>query len=152
MLHGIGARILYTSRHESAEPKATFVPFRDLLGSADVVSLHVPLRPETAGLMNEAAFDLMKPGATLVNTARGGLVDYHALRRALETGRLRGAGIDVFDSEPADERHPLFKLPNVVVTPHLAWFTSETLNRSLGVFTENCRRLRDGDVLLNRVI
>ena len=152
MLHGMGARILYTSRHESAEPHATFVPFRDLLASSDIVSLHVPLRPETAGMVNEAVLALMKPGAILVNTSRGGLVDYRALCGALETGRLRGAGLDVFDLEPANERHPLFHLPNVVVTPHLAWFTSETLNRSLGVFTENCRRLRDGEPLLHRII
>jgi phosphoglycerate dehydrogenase-like enzyme len=88
----------------------------------------------------------------LVNTARGGLVDSDALRRALATGRLRGAGLDVFQSEPAYANHPLFDLPNVVVTPHIAWLTAETLERSLGVFAENCRRVRDGEPLLNRVV
>ena len=152
MLQGMGARILYTSQHESPHPDATSVSFPDLLRSADVVSLHVPLTSATASMMNNHAFGAMKPGAILINTARGGLVDYHALHRAIVNGRLRGAGLDVFEAEPADGSHPLFRLPNVIVTPHLAWFTSETLNRSLGVFAENCRRLRDGEPLLNRVI
>lgn len=165
MLAGIGARVLYTGRHESAEPRraglavqdppycdATLVPFADLLRSADIVSLHVPLTPETAGMMNEQAFALMKRGAILVNTARGGLVDRQALHGAIARGHLRGAGVDVFDVEPADAGHPLFQLPNVVVSPHVAWLTSETLDRSLGVFVENCRRLRDGESLLNRVV
>lgn len=152
MLHGVGARVLYTRRDESAHPIASFVTFSDLLRSADIVSLHVPLTPATAGMLNDAAFAAMKPGAILVNTARGGLVDYRALQRALERGRLRGAALDVFDAEPADSSQPLFRLPNIVVTPHLAWFTAETLDRSLGVFADNCRRLRDGEPLLNRII
>ena len=152
MLQGMGARVLYTSHHESPHPDATCVSFPDLLRSADVVSLHVPLTSATANMMNSPAFGAMKPRAILINTARGGLIDYHALHRALASGRLRGAGLDVFEAEPADGSHPLFRLPNVIVTPHLAWFTSETLNRSLGVFAENCRRLRDGEPLLNRVI
>jgi phosphoglycerate dehydrogenase-like enzyme len=152
MLRGIGARVLQTSRHETVHPDTTFVPFADLLRASDIVSLHVPLTPETAGMMNEAAFALMRPGSILVNTARGGLVDYQALHAAVAGGRLRGAGVDVFDVEPAGARHPLFQLPNVVVSPHVAWLTSETLDRSLGVYAENCRRLRDGDRQLNLVV
>jgi phosphoglycerate dehydrogenase-like enzyme len=151
MLHGVGARVVYASRHEHPVPHATFVSFADLLGSADVVSLHVPLTPDTSRLINETTIAAMKPGAVLVNTARGGLVDYDALYRALASGRLRGAGLDVFDTEPADGSHPVFRLPGVTVTPHLAWFTSETLDRGLAVFGENCRRLRDAEPLINRV-
>jgi len=152
MLHGIGASVIVASRRESADAGATFVSLSDLLGVADVISLHVPLTAETAGMIDEGAIQTMKHGAVLVNTARGGLVDYDALHRALVAGRLRGAGLDVFDAEPASAAHPLFNLPNIVVTPHVAWFTTETLRRSLGVFAENCRRLRDGEPLLNRVI
>ena len=82
-------------------------------------------------MVGEGAIQKMKQGAVLVNTARGGLVDYDALHRALATGRLRGAGLDVFDAEPANAAHPLFNLPNVVVTPHVAWFTTETLREVL---------------------
>jgi phosphoglycerate dehydrogenase-like enzyme len=152
MLQGIGAAVVCTSRRASADTSAPFVSLSDLLAVSDVVSLHVPLNAETAGLFDERAIHSMKPGAVLVNTARGGLVDYDALHRALAAGRLRGAGLDVFDAEPASATHPLFQLPNVVVTPHVAWFTAETLQRSLGVFAENCRRLRDGEPLLNRVL
>lgn len=152
MLHGIGANVIYTSRAETAGTPATFVSLRDLLSNADVVSLHVPLTPETAAIIDARAIETMRQGALLVNTARGGLVDCDALHRALAIGRLRGAGLDVFESEPASVAHPLFQLPNVVVTPHVAWFTAETLRRSLGVFAENCRRLRDGEPLLNRVV
>ena len=124
----------------------------DVISLSDVVSLHVPLTAQTAGMIDDSAIKRMKRGAVLVNTARGGLVDYGALHRALVSGHLRGAGVDVFDSEPATATHPLFQLPNVVATPHVAWLTAETLSRSLVVFQENCRRLRDGEPLLNRVV
>jgi phosphoglycerate dehydrogenase-like enzyme len=153
MLQAVGVRVLYNSRHESPQSlAAAFVSLTDLLSASDVVSLHVPLTSATVGMINDKSLALMKPGAILVNTARGGLVDYDALHRALSAGGLRAAGLDVFDTEPADQAHPLFRLPNVTVTPHLAWFTSETLNRGLAVFAENCRRLRDREPLLNRVI
>ena len=152
MLQGIGARVLYADLREDAGAAATFVSFPDLLSVSDVISLHVPLTAETAGMMNERAFARMKRGAILVNTARGGLVDDQALHHALAIGHLGGAGLDVFDAEPAGASHPMFGLPTVLVTPHLAWFTAETLGRSLGVFVENCRRLRDGEPLLHRVV
>jgi phosphoglycerate dehydrogenase-like enzyme len=150
MLQGIGARVIFTDTIVRSHSHA-LVRLDELLASADIVSLHVPLTRETAGMMNAAAFALMKRGAILVNTARGGLVDHDALYSALRSGHLRGAGLDVFESEPANTSHLLFTLPNVVMTPHLAWFTAETLSRSLGVFVENCRRLRHGEPLLNRV-
>ena len=152
MLQGIGARVIYTSRTETPGASATFVSLPVLLSEADVVSLHVPLNAETAATINERAIEAMKRGAVLVNTARGGLVDHDALYRALARGRLRGAGLDVFESEPVNPAHPLFQLPNVFVTPHVAWFTSETLQRGLSIFLENCRRLRGGEELLHRVV
>ena len=132
MLQGMGARVVYTDTARIAGAAATFVSLDELLPAADVVSLHVPLTTETAAMMNEKRLASMKAGAILVNTARGRLVDYDALHRALESGHLRGAGLDVFDVEPADPSHPVFQLPNVVVTPHVAWLTAETLSRSLG--------------------
>lgn len=152
MLHGIGANVIYTSRTEATATPARFMSLADVISLSDVVSLHVPLTAQTAGMIDDSAIKRMKRGAVLVNTARGGLVHYGALHRALVSGHLRGAGVDVFDSEPATATHPLFQLPNVVATPHVAWLTAETLSRSLAVFQENCRRLRDGEPLLNRVV
>lgn len=152
MLQGIGARVIYTDIKEASDTSATFVSFTHLLSKADIVSLHLPLTADTARIMNAAAFAAMKRGSILINAARGGLVDEAALCDALQTRHLRGAGLDVFPTEPLDAGNPLLKLPNVIVTPHLAWFTRETLARSLGVFAENCQRLRDGQSLVNRVV
>jgi phosphoglycerate dehydrogenase-like enzyme len=124
----------------------------DLLARADILSLHVPLTEETRGLIGREALARMKPGAVLINTARGELVDQAALHEALACGRLRGAGLDVFHGEPVDPADPLLTLPNVVLAPHVAWLTPETLARSLAAAFENCRRLAAGEPLLNRVV
>ena len=103
-------------------------------------------------MIDAAAFAAMKRGGVLINTARGPLVDGAALFEALRSGHLRGAGLDVFAHEPISTDDALLKLQNVVVTPHLAWLTTETLERSLSVITENCRRLRTAEQLLHRVV
>lgn len=98
-----------------------------LLRESDVVSIHAPLTPETRGIVDRAALAQMKPTAYLINCARGGLVDEDALLEALEGGRLAGAGLDVFVDEPTPADHPLFRLENVVVTPHVAGSSDEAL-------------------------
>ena len=95
-----------------------------LLAEADVVSLHLPLTSETECLMNTARITMMKPGAILVNAARGGLVDHDALLAALDSGQLFGAGLDVTDPEPLPPNHPLLHRDDVVVTPHVAAATA----------------------------
>lgn len=152
VLTALGARVLYTARSEASDAPGAFRRLETLLGEADIVSLHAPLTDETRGLIGRSALALMKPGAILINTARGGLVDEAALLEALQSGRLRGAGLDVFDREPAVAAHPLFALPQIVVAPHLAWLTPETLQRSLVVAAQNCRRLSAGEALVHRVI
>jgi phosphoglycerate dehydrogenase-like enzyme len=143
--------VLYWTREPKPEAPETWRPLPDLLEAADILSLHLPLTPETECLIDGPALGRMRPGAVLINTARGGLVDEPALIEALRTDRLAAAGLDVFAAEPLPEGHPLTKLPNVVLMPHLAWLTPETLERSLGVAVENVRRLGTGEALLHRV-
>jgi phosphoglycerate dehydrogenase-like enzyme len=95
----------------------------ELLRAADVVSIHATLAPETRGLLDARRLSLMKPSAVLINTARGPIVDEHALVEALRDRRIAGAGLDVFDTEPLPAGHPLTRLPTVVLTPHLGWPT-----------------------------
>jgi phosphoglycerate dehydrogenase-like enzyme len=152
MLTAVGATVTYTDVREAAGAPARFLTFDDLLSSADIVSLHVPLTADTAGMMNAAAFSKMKAGSILINAARGRLVDEPALLDVLRRGHLRGAGLDVFNTEPVETSNPLLRCPNVIATPHLAWLTAETIGRSLAVFAENCRRLRHGQELLHRVV
>jgi phosphoglycerate dehydrogenase-like enzyme len=152
MLQAIGAQVVYTSRRPAADSPIAFLPFRELLPVADLLSLHLPLTVETTGMIGAAAFAAMRRGSILINTARGPLVDEAALCDALTSGHLRGAGLDVFSREPVSPDDPLLRLPNVVVTPHLAWLTAETLERSLAVVSENCRRLLTGGALLHRVV
>ena len=151
-LEALGAKVIYTARSPKPDLPGRFVALDELLASADIVSLHVPLTPETQGLIGRAALAAMKPGAILVNTARGGLVDEAELVEALRSGRLRGAGLDVFAAEPVDPANPLLSLPNVVVAPHQAWLTPETLDRSLVVAFDNCRRLMASQALVNQVV
>ena len=101
----------------------------DLLRASDVVSVHATLAPETRGLLDARRLALMKPTANLINTARGPIVDEAALVAALAEGRIAGAGLDVFDREPLPAGHPLTKLPNVVLTPHIGWPTDEAYAR-----------------------
>jgi phosphoglycerate dehydrogenase-like enzyme len=152
MVQAIGAHVVYASRRQVADAPIPFLPLADLLPAADVLSLHLPLTAETTGIINAAALAAMKRGSVLINTARGPLVDEAALLAALKSGHLRGAGLDVFAREPAAPHDPLLELSNVVVTPHLAWLTAETLERSLLVIAENCRRLAAGESLLHRVV
>ena len=152
ILEAMGAQVLYTARSPAATATGSYRPLDVLLAESDIVSLHVPLTAATQGLLNAPRFAIMKPGAILINTARGGLVDEPALLAALRAGRLTGAGLDVFAEEPLPTGHPLFALANVVLAPHVAWLTRETLDRSLAVAVDNCRRLASGDALRFRVV
>jgi phosphoglycerate dehydrogenase-like enzyme len=152
ILTAMGAEIIYTSRRRYEDVHFPFVEKQELLGRADIVSLHVPLDDATRNWLDADAIAAMKPGAVVINVARGGLIDEAALRAALVDGRLGAAGLDVFSSEPAATDNPLFALENVVASPHIAWLTRETFKRSLGVAVENCRRLRIGETLLHRVV
>ena len=152
VLQALGCRLLYTARNPVPGALGEYRGLSGLLAEADLVSLHVPQTPETERMIDAAALARMKPGAVLINTARGGLVDQDALTHALRTGHLAAAGLDVFVHEPAAADDPLFALPNVVVTPHVAWITTGTFDRSFALAAENCRRIASGDPLLHRVV
>jgi phosphoglycerate dehydrogenase-like enzyme len=152
VLIALGCTVIYTTRRPVADALGRWRPLETLLSEAEIVSLHVPLTEETADLIDAAAIARMRPGAVLINTARGGLVDPRALEAALCSGRLAGAGLDVFVQEPISPTDPLLRLPNVVLTPHIAWLTTGTFDRSFGLATENCRRLAAGEALLHRVV
>lgn len=152
VLTALGALVRYWTPEPKPDAGAEWRPLDELLTESDVVSLHVPLVPATERLLDAAAFARMRRGAVLVNTARGGLVDEAALIAALDSGRLAAAGLDVFATEPLPVDSPLVGRDDVVLTPHVAWLTPETLTRSLTVAVENTRRIADGRPLLHRVV
>ena len=151
-LVAMGARVLYTANAAKPQLRYTFVSLDELLTRADIVSLHVPLTDATRRLLDAARFARMKHGAVLINTARGALVDEAALIAALDSGHLAAAGLDVFNDEPIAAANPLLRRDDVVVTPHIAWLTRETLQRSLDVAVANCHRLANAQPLLHRVV
>ena len=145
----MGATVLHTSTRDDG--LAGWKPLPELLAASDIVSLHLPLTDDTDGLIDRAALASMKPGAVLVNTSRGAIVDEDALADALRDGRLAAAGLDVFGVEPVPPDHPLLGLDNVVLTPHVTWYTADTMRRYLVEAVANCRRLRDGQPLAHVV-
>lgn len=151
ILQAFGARVQFWSRAPVADAPVPQVDMPTLLATSDIVSLHLPLVPETRHLIDGAALAAMRRGAILVNTARGPLVDEAALAQALASGHLRGAGLDVFEVEPTPADNPLLALPQVVALPHVAWLTPETLDRSLAVIVDNCTRLREGRPLVHEI-
>jgi D-3-phosphoglycerate dehydrogenase len=122
------------------------------LPRADFISLHCPKTAETTGLINAARLALMKPTAYLINTARGGIVIEAALHEALTAGRLAGAGLDVFETEPPPSGHALFELPNVIIAPHVAGVTREALNRMGEQTARNMLSVLDGEPIRQNVI
>ncbi|HIM15432.1 MAG TPA: hydroxyacid dehydrogenase [Acidobacteria bacterium] len=151
-LIAMGAKVVYTCPRIKKDVVGEYLSLHELLAVSDIVSLHVPLTTSTKGLINEVAIKRMKSGAIIINTSRGGVIDERALRQALADRCLAAAGLDVFASEPLLPDDPLLALDNVVVTPHVAYLTAETMVRSIRVAAENCRRLASQEKLLHRVV
>jgi len=126
---GFGCRLLasdpYVPPAQAAAVGVELLPLTALLSQAEFVSLHCPLTPQTSGLVNQEFLAAMRPGAYLVNTARGELIDEAALHQALSSGRLAGAALDCFTEEPPGAQHPLLALPSVVATPHMGSHTDQ---------------------------
>lgn len=154
LLAPFGCRILVCDPYVQLRPddRAKGVQHVDLdrvLTESDIVSLHPRVTAETTGMFDEAAFARMKPGAYLINTARGPLVDYEALTRALESGHLSGAALDTFGVEPVPEDWRLLDLPNVTLTPHIAGASVRTVDIAASAAAEEVRRFLSGEPALN---
>ena len=119
----------YVKEEVLAKFNARKVSLEELLRTSDIVTIHVPLTEKTRNLIGEKELKLMKSGAVLINTARGGIVNENALYKALREGWIAGAAIDVYEKEPPSKDNPLFKLDNIIVTPHIAFFTKEAVRR-----------------------
>ena len=135
------------AEHKNAQSvRDGYVSFDEAIRSADVVSLNCPLTPQTANMIGEAELQQMKPGAILINCGRGGLVDEAALVAALKYGQIGGAGFDVLTQEPPRDGNPLLKarLPNLIVTPHIAWASQEAANRLFDILLDNINRFVAG--------
>ena len=136
------------AEHKNAQSvRDGYVSFDEAIRSADVVSLNCPLTPQTANMIGEAELQQMKPGAILINCGRGGLVDEAALVAALKYGQIGGAGFDVLTQEPPRDGNPLLKarLPNLIVTPHIAWASQEAANRLFDILLDNINHFVAGN-------
>jgi len=149
-----GMQVLYHNRRQRADDATTGAAYRgfdELLAQADALVVLVPLGPATRGLFDDAAFAKMKPGALFVNVARGAVCDTAALLRALESGRLGGAALDVTDPEPLPPDHPLLRREDVVVVPHVGSATVETRTRMAVLAADNLLAFVRGEPLLTPV-
>ncbi len=150
-LRAFGCRLLVTDSVPRSVAGAEVMALDGLLEQADVVTVHVPLDLETRALIGEAALARMKPGAILINASRGPVVDEAALVRALASGHLGGAGLDVFEQEPVDPGSPLLAFENVFVTPHIGGLTDQADQRLLELCAANLTRVLDGALPFNIV-
>jgi len=158
LLEPFGCRVLATRRRpDLGTDGASNVELHgledldDVLRSSDIVVVAAPLTDETAGLIGAEQLRQMRENAWLINIARGRLVDEAALRRALESGWIGGAVLDVFNEEPLSADSPLYETPNLVITPHTSWASDQVVERSVDLFVENLRRDRAGEPLRNLV-
>ena len=138
---GGGMRVIAWNRSTKTYPDVQFVDLNTLLVACHVVSLHLLLNDETRGFLSRERIASMRPGAILVNTARGALVDEQAMIDALESGHIRHAGLDVFNIEPLPADHPLTKLSNVTLSAHSAFRTPEASENLIQAACEHCRRI-----------
>jgi phosphoglycerate dehydrogenase-like enzyme len=156
LLTGFGTRTLYYRRSrlpvaQETALHATYATLDQLLATSDIVSLHVPLAPDTYHLLGRRELKLMRSSAIVVNVARGNVVDEAELIAALTDGRLAGAGLDVMEQEPLPAQHPFLSMDNVVLTPHLGGASREAVRRVIALACENIRRVTLGQPPMNVV-
>lgn len=140
-----GCETVAYSRSEKEIPGVKFLSLEELLKTSDIVSLHVPQTPETLGMMGRDQFALMKETALFINTARGPVVDSQALAEALNTGKIAGAAVDVFEMEPpVPEDHVLLKAKNLIATPHVAFASRQAFEKRAVIVAENIKKWMEG--------
>lgn len=148
MASALGMRVLFAARKGSTDQAGSgYVPFDHLLAESDVITLHCPLTTTTRHLLDEREFGLMVKKPILINTARGGLINDIALSKALRSGQLAGAGIDVADAEPPAATHPLMQLldlPNFILTPHVAWASDQAIQTMANQLLGNIEAFHQG--------
>ena len=140
-----GMNVSVCTRTPKDDTRVSFVSFDEFLANSDYISLNCPLTPETREKFGEAEFAKMKDGAYFINTSRGGVINENALRKALESGKLSGAAIDVLTHEPMREDCVLLDAPNITLTPHVAWAPLETRQRVVNIVVENIRCFAEGN-------
>ena len=138
---GTGMKVIAWNRTPKSYPGVGFMPLEQLLAESHVVSLHLLLNDETKNFLSRARIEAMRPGAILINTARGAVVDEAAMIDALRSGHIAHAGLDVFNIEPLPSDHPLTKLPNVTLSAHSAFRTPEASDNLIGAALDHCRRI-----------
>ena len=157
LAHAFGAKGLYydvadtLSRERAEDLGLRRASFDEVIEQADVVTLHIPSSPEVRHMINTQVIARMKPGAVLINTSRGIIVDEKALYESLESGHLSGAGLDVYETEPPDPQNPLLRLPNVVLTPHISAGTRDAFQTKMKAIFANIVRFYSDQELKNQV-
>jgi len=157
-VRAVGMHVLAVKRHvppRNTDPLVDKIYAPDarleMIARSDYVVASAPLTEETRGMIGEPEFAAMKPDAVVINVGRGPVIDEAAMVRALSEGRIKGAGLDVFDTEPLPPGHPLYRLPNVLLSPHCADHTPDWLERGMRFFLEEFERFRKGEPLVNVV-
>jgi lactate dehydrogenase-like 2-hydroxyacid dehydrogenase len=147
-----GADVVYykPSGLDKNEESATYLPIDELLEVSDIVSLHLPVNPETKNIVNDELFSKMKSGAVLINTSRGELVDTNALINAIRSGKISGAGLDCIAGEPVQKDNPVFAaekdiLDKIIFTPHIAGVTAASFKRGYKILWANIHRFENGE-------
>ena len=149
LARGLGMKTVFASRKGQAPRDGNYRPFDEVVETSDILSLHLPLTPETRNMISDPEFDRMKPSALLINTARGGLVDEEALVRAIKGKKIGGAAFDVVTTEPMPDSHPFMALmdyPNFILTPHVAWASEEAIQALADQLINNINAFVRGEI------
>jgi glyoxylate reductase len=144
---GFGMKILFSDPETRSEINSTQVPLVELLKNSDIISLHTPLTDDTRGIINQSTLSMMKPSAILINTARGPLIDTHAIVDALVNHKIASAALDVTDPEPLPPTHPLYGLPNCLIVPHIGSATQQTRRKMAELACKNLLAGLEGERL-----